>query len=105
MARKNLNEACIFCGKAPCECGGEPKVKATKKKATKPTKAAPAPVAPKFKKEEDKKPERDLSYESALRALYDIVSPADQAKIRAELDRPVDQELDRRRADWMKKHG
>lgn len=121
---------CMFCGGLPCVCDGGPTKKrsrASAKKASfpapKPTKKSsptsssaesgkgtedvfgsiPEQARPKFKSKSHS--ERDLSYESALRILRPIVSEADQKKIDKELKRIYPQAVDRRVAEWRRKHG
>jgi hypothetical protein len=62
----------------------------------------PDAVTPTFQKAESV--ERDLTYESALRAIRPIVTPADQKKIDAELHKPYPQDVDRRLAEWRRRH-
>lgn len=116
MAKKNLNEPCIFCNAAPCECAGAVKVK--KKPAVK---SRPPVTPPREPEKEDiygavpssvtkfktpaKEIDVDLSRLSALRVLREIVCEQDRQMIDKELNRPYPQELDRRLTEWRDNHG
>lgn len=109
-----LDSPCMFCGDLPCTCDtgkSAPKRAPRKLKSAipaQPTKDAfdfdsvVVPVAaPKFKAPEPTpETERDLSFESALRALRPIVSTLDQKKIDNYLHRDLPTDLDRRLVNW-----
>lgn len=119
---------CMFCGGLPCVCDGGQKKKSSKRTVKASSRTAPTttskspsstpsvsakdeidfggipePAKPKFKFKSHS--ERDLSSESALRIIREIVSEKDQRKIDRELAREYPQEIDRRIAAWRDEHG
>lgn len=117
----------MFCSAAPCECdGSRPKKKASSRTTRTPsaskesttTSPSVTPVStmedvfgevPKasqpFQNKIQQAVDRDLSYLSALRILRPLVSDVSQRKIDKELNPPYLQDIDRRAADWRKRHG
>ena len=100
---KKVAETCLFCGCGPCECDGKKPKKTPRKR---PVQNVELPPPPEGNEDEDifVQPEpksrshfkahsaaveqsRDLSYESALRAIREIVSIADRKKIDIELEK------------------
>lgn len=117
----------MFCSEAPCECDGSPKAKKRPSKATRTpsvfkesttTSPSVTPVpdmedvfgeVPKasqpFQSKTQPTVDRDLSYLSALRILRPLVNDVGQRLIDKELYPPYPQDIDRRAADWRKRHG
>jgi hypothetical protein len=62
-------------------------------------------VKSRFKSGQSSVPARDLSYESALRNIRDIVSEKDKRWIDKQLAHPTPQDLDRRISRWKEQHG
>lgn len=124
MAKK-APEPCLFCGTTPCSCDGGTGSKkkrstgtprSSQKKSTSPTSDSPTPDSssepiaydePKAKLSPFKvqKRERDLSLDSALRCVREIVCPEDQRKIDEELRQPIPPDLGRRLAEWKARNG
>jgi hypothetical protein len=111
---------CMFCGSVPCTCDGSPTP--VKQKSSAGPRVRPSPVVqptgdgslnfgeiPKRERvfKVAKAPERDLSYESALRVLLlsDILHPESEALVRAELSPPKSQSTEQRVHDWRKRNG
>jgi len=105
---------CMFCGQLPCQCDG------IKKRRPKSTSKAQPPVAPPSESGDDidfsdftsepiqrkfKAPKRDLSLESALRNIRDIVCKEDQIAIDQELHYADTPDIKKREAEWRAKHG
>lgn len=120
MGKVNKVEACMFCGKLPCECKAKPK--STKKKSTKqlvsqsqeptapfPTSISESVARDKFTRDatEEKVVEIDYTTQEALRNLLlsGMLSAADAARCRIALKVRYTTEMDRRKSDWRKRNG
>lgn len=120
--RKKEFSNCIFCDPNPCTCNDPIKATKTEKKFKPQAKAKisdpetetkknsgpafdltefkPEPVS-RFKAPE-KKIERDLSLEEAVRNLYPLLSKRDQGRVSKYLSRKPSGELERRIIEWKK---
>jgi hypothetical protein len=108
---KKQDIPCMFCGGLPCSCDGVKKPRKTKAKSNSVPVAPdsttddldfgaiPEPVARKFKTKK-----RDLSLESALRNLREIVCEDDQYVIDHELEHSYLPDMKKRISDWRTKN-
>src|SRR5690349_4032787 len=114
---------CLFCGGLPCVCDGGKKPKSStrtpKAPSPKPT-ASPGPSSPpsvsateaefvdspadtpKFKFKSSSQPDRDLSFESAIRVLRPLLAESERRQIDLELDPHPSPDVVRRLAEWRK---
>lgn len=116
MSKVNKNEPCFFCGTAPCSCASTAPDKSRKSKVVQKASSAKAntdnflsgksiPEARKVFKVPASTRERDLSLESALRALLPILASRDKKRVKKELNRELPHELDKRLSEWRIRHG
>lgn len=116
-------EDCVFCGENPCTCYGTVKKKSTVRVRTPTvpvsedrTEVTPVQSAEdvdfgsipeaksKFAGVHSQHVEKDLSYVNALRALREIVTPREQRWIDSQISPPLQQELDKRVAEWRSRN-
>lgn len=93
----------MFCGELPCQCDGVKKKKVAKPKVVKPptpTTTSTSPAPPRFKQKD-----RDLSLESALRNIREIVCEEDRIAIDQELRYTDPPDVKQLEAEWRAKHG
>jgi hypothetical protein len=124
-------ELCMFCGESPCVCTKPNPPKSRRSREVTSTPASPTfsterpsePTSPSveptdifkdvsipiaksaFKKRTQTTSERDLSYLSALRNLWYIVTPDEQKKIDAEVRGSYSQSLDKKIVQIKKEMG
>lgn len=124
-------ELCMFCGESPCTCTKPNPPKSRRSRVDTSTPVSPTfstekrleptshsveptdifkdvsiPIAkPAFKKRTQTTSERDLSYLSALRNLWYIVSPDEKKKIEAEVRGSYSQSLDKKIVQIRKEMG
>jgi hypothetical protein len=89
----------MICGELPCICGGVKPKRATRTKTVRKVET----VKPNFHAEAVIEQDRDLSLESALTAVRDIVCAKDRAMIDQKLRPSRSTELDKELTAWKRR--